>query len=66
MIVLILVGTAAIASLLIVFLFIVIAGIRVCERHTNLAFQPITQSERIARYVLVGIPIEASNKEVTK
>jgi hypothetical protein len=66
MLTLILVGTAAIAILLIAFLAIIIVGIRICERRMSIARRPITRAERIARHVLAPEAAARKKEVITK
>jgi hypothetical protein len=65
MIALILAGTAVIAIALISVLAIVITGINGCERRADLASQPGTLADQIARHVLGTQPRTTREEEIT-
>jgi hypothetical protein len=63
MIILILAGTGAIAVLMAIFLVVVIAGIRTCEKHMSITDLPITRAEKLASRVL-GTQAAIGDEEV--
>lgn len=52
MIILVLVGTGTVALVMAIFLAIVIAGIRTCEKHMSMTRRPGTRAEKLASRVL--------------
>jgi hypothetical protein len=66
MIILILAGTGTIAVLMAVFLAIVIAGIRTCEKHMSITGLPITRAEKLASRVLATQAATSDEEVLTK